>query len=294
MDMYNENPVGGNVDAGNVEVVSPETTETVETVNADSSEVTNGEQGEVAEGSQQDEGAHDGDAAEPHQQSKEENAQFAKVRREAEARARAEFEQRQAERDAECARLAQQYGWTDVDGNPIQTEESYWRALKAQAQISALVEQGNDAETARAIVERDELRARLAEIERTTQEQARLASQNAEFFDFYKEVNGREFSSSDEIPDEVFRISQEKQIPLKYAYAEYIAKGKVEQKRNIETGKKTAEANLANAASSTGSVTGSPQSDVLTESEINAHANDIAWMNKNFKRVEEFYQKKKG
>lgn len=294
MDMYNENPVGGNVDAGNVEVVSPETTETVETVNADSSEVTNGEQGEVAEGSQQDEGAHDGDAAEPQQQGKEENAQFAKVRREAEARARAEFEQRQAERDAECARLAQQYGWTDVDGNPIQTEESYWRALKAQAQISALVEQGNDAETARAIVERDELRARLADIERITQEQARLASQNAEFFDFYKEVNGREFSSSDEIPDEVFRISQEKQIPLKYAYAEHIAKGKVEQKRNIETGKKTAEVNAANASSSTGSVTGSPQSDVLTESEINAHANDIAWMNKNFKRVEEFYQKKKG
>lgn len=269
-----------------------ETTEAVETVNADNSEITSGEQGEVAEGSQQEDGAHDGEVAEPQQQSKEENAQFAKVRREAEARARAEFEQRQAQRDAECAGLAQQYGWTDVDGNPITTEEAYWRALKAQAQISELVEKGNDPETARAIIERDELRARLADIERTTQEQARIASQNAEFFDFYKEVNGKEFSGADKIPDEVFRISQEQGIPLKYAYAEYVAMGKVEQKRNIETGKKTAEVNAVNAESSTGSVTGSPQSDVLTESEINAHAHDVAWMNKNFERVEEFYRKK--
>lgn len=262
-----------------------------ESVNAETAEVTDGGQETTLEGSKQTTDAQP-EAKHETSQSKEENAQFAKVRKEAEARVRAEVEQRQVARDTEFAKRAAQFGWVDGNGNPIKTEDAYWQAVDAQAQIDALVNQGKDPEAARLQVEYDRLKNER-ETERTAaQEQARKQAENAEFFAFYEEVNGREFSPTDEIPVEVFQISQEKGIPLKYAYAEHVAKVAREEKKNLAIGKQTAEANIKNANASTGSVTGSPQSDVVSEAEINAHADDIAWMNKNFTKVENFYRKK--
>ena len=280
------------VNAESAEVVSPQTqVDNAESVNAENAEVTNGGQETALEGSQQTTDAQP-EAKQETSQSKEENAQFAKVRKEAEARVKAELEQRQSARDTEFAKRAAQFGWVDGNGNPIKTEDAYWQAVDAQAQIDSLVNQGKDPEAARLQVEYDRLKNER-EAERTAaQEQARKQAENAEFFAFYEEVNGKEFSPTDEIPAEVFQISQEKGIPLKYAYAEHIAKVAREEKKNLAIGKQTAEANIKNANASTGSVTGSPQSDVISEAEINAHADDIAWMNKNFTKVENFYRKK--
>lgn len=277
------------VNAENAEVVSSqETVETEQTVNADNAEVTNGEQEQTAEGSKQETDVQ----AEKAQQTKEENAQFAKVRKEAEAKVRAEIEQKQAVRDTEFAKRAAQFGWVDGSGNAIKTEDAYWKAVDDQAKIDALVNQGKDPDAARAIIERDALLEERAAEKAALQSKSKQEAENAEFFDFFKEVNGKEFSPADEIPTDVFRIAQEKGIPLKYAYAEHIAKAAIEKEKNIALGKQTADVNNKNASTSTGSVTGSPQSDVVSEAEINAHADDIAWMNKNFTKVENFYRKK--
>lgn len=263
-----------------------------ESVNAENAEVTNGWQETALEGSQQTTDAQTEAKQETSTQSKEENAQFAKVRKEAEAKVRAEIARVQAAKDAEFAQLATESGWVDAYGNPIKTEAEYWKAVKAQREIDALINKGKDPEAARLQVEYDRLKNEREAERIAAQEQARKQAENAEFFAFYEEVNGREFSPTDEIPVEVFQISQEKGIPLKYAYAEHVAKVAREEKKNLAIGKQTAEANIKNANVSTGSVTGSPQSDVVSEAEINAHADDIAWMNKNFKKVEAFYRKK--
>lgn len=268
------------------------TVETTETVNADSAEVTNGEMEQTEDGSNQTTDAQPEVKQEASTQSKEENAQFAKVRKEAEARVRAEIERAQAAKDAEFAQLANESGWVDANGNPIKTEAEYWKAVKAQREIDALINKGKDPEAARLQVEYDRLKNERETERKAADEHARKQAENAEFFAFYQEVTGKEFSPADEIPADVFRIAQEKGIPLKYAYAEHIAKAAIEKEKNIALGKQTAEANGKNATTSTGSVTGSPQSGTVTEAEISAHADDISWMNKNFKKVEEFYRKK--
>lgn len=266
--------------------------ENAETVNAESAEVTNGGQEQTTEGSTQEPDVQEATEQATHEQTKEENAQFAKIRREAEARIKAEFEQKQAAKDAEFAALSAENGWVDAYGNPIKTEAEYWKAVKAQRDIDSLVNQGKDPEAARLQVENERLRSERELERKAAQEQEKRIAENQEFFDFYKEVNGKEFSHDTEIPADVFRISQEKGIPLKYAYAEYKAKAAIEKEKQIALGKQTAEANAKNATTSPGSVTGSPQSDTVTEAEINAHADDIAWMTKNFKKVENFYRKK--
>ena len=267
--------------------------ETEQTVNADNAEVTNGEQEQTAEGSKQtDTDAQEVKKPEPHTQSKEENEQFAKVRKEAEARVRAEIEQKQAARDAEFAKRAAQFGWVDGSGNPIKTEDAYWKAVDDQLKIDALVNQGKDPDAARAIIERDELLAEREAEKMAVQAKAKKDAEYAEFFGLFKEANNREFSVDDVVPEEIFVTAKENNVPLRFAYSEYLAKQAIAEKKSLAQGKQTAEANAKNNTTSTGSITGSAQAGVITEAEISAHADDISWMNKNFKKVEEFYRKK--
>jgi len=218
--------------------------------------------------------ADDGNAAKADKpaQSREENAQIARVRKEAEARVKAEFEAKQAARDAEFAKMAAAEGWKDSSGNPIKTEEAYWREVKYQKEIDRLVTGGKDPEDARLRVEYERLKEEREAEKQAKAEEARKQAENQAFFDFYREVNGKEFTSADEIPDEVFRNAQENKVPLKYAYAEYRAKAEREKEKNIALGKQAAEVNAKNAESSTGSVTGNGQADnsVLTEESISA------------------------
>lgn len=266
-----------------------------EAVNAADSEATSGEQQDDTAEQDSGEAQKSGEEeAGQQKQTREENSQFAKVRREAEARVRAEYEQRQAARDTAFAQKAAEYGWVDSEGNPITTEESYWAEVDKRSKIDNLVNSGTDIEVAKALVENEQLKNRMAELQQKQERDAKQQEEYNDFYEFFKEVNGREFSPSEEIPQDVFTISVDKHIPLKYAYAEYVAKAEVEAKKALANGKKTAEVNAGNANASTGSVTGSPASDVITEAEIDAHANDVAWMNKNYKKVEDFYRKQKG
>lgn len=281
------------VDAGSVEVVSPqETVETDVTVNAENAEVANGEQEQTVEGSKQTDAELSEKPQETHEQSKEENALFAKVRKEAEAKTRAEFEQRQAAKDAEFAQLAVQNGWVDGSGNPIKTEDAYWTAVKAQAKIDALVNSGKTPQEARLEIERDEWRDKMSALDAKYAAEAKANAEFNEFAEYFHEANGRDFTVSDVIPPEVFVIAHENGLPLRFAYSDYLAKAAIAEKKNLALGKQTAEVNNKNATTSTGSVTGSPQSDSVTAAEINAHSDDVAWMNKNFKKVEEYYRKK--
>jgi len=268
--------------------------ESTEAVNADNVETTNDGQEQTQEGSKQEEAAQPDKPQEPSAQSKEENAQFAKVRKEAEARAKSEYEAKQTARDTEFSKRAAQFGWTDSDGNPIKTEEAYWKEVDTRSKVETLVSQGKDPEAALLQVENDRLKAERAEEANARAEQEKRQSESTAFFDFFKEVNGRDFNPSDIIPSEVFQIAEQNKIPLKYAYAEHLSRAAIAKEKSLTLGKQTAEANAKNAQTSPGSVSGTPQSDTVTEAEINAHANDTAWMMKNYDKVMSTMNKKKG
>lgn len=269
--------------------------ETEQAVNADDAEVTTGEQEQTVEGGKpNDTDAQEQTAEEPRTQTKEENELFAKVRRDAEASIREEFAQRQAARDAEFAETAAQFGWVDSDGNPIQTEEAYWKAVKTQKRLDELVTQGKDPEAARAIIERDELKSKVAEIERVSAENARRDAENVEFVKFYEKATGKEFTHETEIPQSVFDTAKERGITLQHAFAEHLALTAKEKEKSLALGKQTSEVNAKNAAASTGSVTGTPPSDFVTAEEIASHSNDTAWAIKNYDKIMKFYEQKKG
>lgn len=225
-------------------------------------------------------------------QSKEENAQFANVRREAEARAKAELAAQQAQeksaRDAKIAAL----GYVDAQGNPIATEEAYWSELERQRQVNALIGQGVDPEKAALQIERDQLRQRVELAAREAQEQQKRTADYTAFLDAFKEYNGRDFNpDSDKLPEEVIVTAKAQGIPLKYAYAEHIAKQKIEREKALGAGKATAEANAKNASTTPGSLAGggSAESGEITQADIEAHANDRTWVRKNLAKIHKYY-----
>lgn len=275
------------VNAENAEVVSSqESVETVETVNADNAEVTNGEQEQTAEGSNQTTDAQEGKRPEPHTQSKEENEQFAKVRKEAEARVRAEIEQQQAARDTEFAKRAAQFEWVDGSGNPIKTEDAYWKAVDAQTKIDALINSGKDPETARLEIERDEYKSEMAKIKNKLETEAKRNAENAEFFELFKEANNREFTNDDVVPPEVFIIANENNLPLPFAYSHYLTKQSIAEKKNIAIGKQTAEVNAKNATTSTGSITGTSSAEPEFYTKDQVAAMSSADVHKHFDKIE--------
>jgi len=262
------------------------TVETDVTVNAENAEVANGEQEQTVEGSKQTDAELSEKPQETHEQSKEENALFAKVRKEAEAKTRAEFEQRQAAKDAEFAQLAAQNGWVDGNGNPIKTEDAYWSVVKAQAKIDALVNSGKDPEAARAIIERDELQNKFAEIENQRTAEAKKNAEFNDFADYFQEANGRPLTATDIIPPEVFVVAKENGLPLRFAYSDYLAKSAIAEKKDLARGTKTAEVNNKNATTSTGSVagTGGAEPEFYTKDQVSSMS--AAEVHKHFDKIE--------
>jgi hypothetical protein len=205
---------------------------------------------------------------EPKKQTPEENAAFKALR--LEERQRAE----QKARDAVFAKMAKENNWTGIDGKPIQTEADYNNALDDNKKLVALVNSGVSEETARLQVQIDQLQREKAERETAAQESIRKESDRNAFFEYFKEVNGRQITEADieAIPPEVFEKAHKENIPLKYVYADHFAKQQLDKSKRVESGKSTAQANETNATTAAGSVTGNgaAENSVLTEAIINS------------------------
>jgi len=165
--------------------------------------------------------------------------------------------------DKEYADLATSNGWTKLDGSPIRTKADYKAAEKEFQKLNSLISSGEDEEKARLKVQIDEMREREKERETFFQKQTRLERENTEFFEFFQKEHGRPISQQDlaAIPAHVYQNAARDGVPFKYAYAEYLAETRREKLTGIEAGKKTAEANAANATTTTGSVTGNGAAD---------------------------------
>jgi len=206
--------------------------------------------------------------AEPKKQTQEENAAFKALR--LEERQRVEQAAAKAARDAVYANLAKENNWVSVDGKPITTEADYVSALEMNRKMAELINQGESEETATLKIKLEQLERERSERDSATQKAAKDAAEREDFFKYFEQLNGKPWTPADVIPDEVWAANVNDGVPLKYAYSDHFARQQIEKNKSIEIGKKTAEANAANATTTTGSLTGngSASNDVLTEDSI--------------------------
>ena len=164
---------------------------------------------------------------------------------------------------------------------------------KRQADLDRLVQQNIPKEYAEKLMEVENLKRWKTEQETARQQKEQADAENAEFFETFKQHNGREFTTEDANNLEaVVQLKNERNVPLSVAYE--IVKGKeaIEKLKGVDTGKKTAEANAANATTATGSVTGNGQAanSVLTD-EMVANMSP-AELSKRWSEVKKLYNMK--
>ena len=147
-------------------------------------------------------------------------------------------------------KVARDYGWTDDHGHgDVNAFIEAMKEAKKQEEIEAL-QQGTQLpkELAEELylsrLERQQREAQAKELEQNR----RKEQENMDFLNYFKEVNGRTFEATDTIPNEVI-VATQNGIPLKYAYAEYLS-------RNLLSDKKIEAVNQQNAESAVGSVNG--------------------------------------
>jgi hypothetical protein len=265
--------------------VSPVNAEPVVNVEPQNTEPINNE---PAEPTGQTVNAVDGEVTPPtvdvkQVQSAEENARYAAIRREAETKAKEK---------ARDELIAEMYG----ESHGIRTYADYQKALEEaarQEEIDRLVQQNIPQEYAEKLTKVDQIERQLAEQQKAQEEQARKSREYEDFFSYFKLVNGRDFDpNTDNIPGEVFATAQQNGIPLRYAYAEHLANDYRSKLTGVEQGQRTAEANFANASTSPGSVNGNGQPEgAITQADVDAHANDTAWMMKHYDQIEKLLSK---
>lgn len=168
-------------------------------------------------------------------QSKEDNAQYAAVRREAEAKTRDKM-------------ISEMYGET----HGIHTYSDYQKAVEqnAEAQRKAdLAEKGIDPALVDEYVSNNPVVRKAAELIKQQEQQAKQANEYGEFLEYFRTENGKEFNpSTDKIPDEVWaQTAKGKNLTDAYAYHD---------SRQLRAKLKAFETNQANASSSPGSLTG--------------------------------------
>lgn len=220
-------------------------------------------------------------------QTPEENAKFAELRRKYEA------EKVQIEREARDKAIAD-LGYVDIHGNPIKTEAEYKAAMSEKQAYERYQNAGLPEDVVSKLAKVDLLEQREQERAAAELTKQRMSKEHAEFLDYFNRLEGRAYSPDiDKIPPEVFQNAQRDGVPLKYAYADFKAAEYKAKVAEYEKGAQAAQANAKNAETSTGSVNGGGvQEAVISEEEIQNHANDVAWALKNYDKIMSFRKKK--
>jgi hypothetical protein len=224
MEEVQQTVVDTSVDAGTAEVTTQETqseSQTVETTAVDAQET------------------HDPKVGEAIRKEVE--------RREAKLKEKYENESKTAAQQARDAYIAEQgYTW---NGKPITTEAEYRQAEKDQAAIDAYREQKLPDDVIAELVEGKKFREKYTEAEQKSAERAKVESDFRQFTETFPDAK------PEDIPTSVWAdVNAGKS--LVDAYTKYENQTLREKLAAVEQAKQIEQQNLANAASSTGSVTG--------------------------------------
>lgn len=191
-----------------------------------------------------------------------------------------------AKQEARDAYIAEQgFTW---NGKPITTEAEYAQALREKEIYDSLQDKDLPDEVVNELLESRRDREERAREKQILAEQKRQEEDWKAFASAYPEIK------AEDIPDSVVvEVAQGKSLVDAYArYENKVLKTKLQE---LTKGKQVAEVNAVNASTSPGSVNGNGQpTGAITEADIAAHANDTAWMMKNYEQVEKLLSKKKG
>ena len=175
---------------------------------------------------------------------------------------RTKAETHQQARDSYIAE--QGYEWNGV---PIKTEAEYKVALAESQRVKMLEEKGYDPEDIKSIIN-DDPDIKWARQEKQRQES--LKAIETEFTQLQKDFP--EIKTPQDVPQAVIEISNERKCSLSDAMARYENQTLKSKLNDLTKGAKTQEANLNNATTATGSVTGngSASDTTLTDEVIEA------------------------
>ncbi|WP_394139556.1 hypothetical protein [Cytobacillus oceanisediminis] len=123
------------------------------------------------------------------------------------------------------------------------TTEQYLDAVreyKEQEKLNELVQQNIPEELAKEILETRKMREEIQREKQSKADEAKKSAEFNEFFEFFKQTNGRDFDTkNDQIPPEVWEANQ-KGVPLKYAYLEHHTKQLQSQLKTIKQNEENA------------------------------------------------------
>jgi hypothetical protein len=148
----------------------------------------------------------------------------------------------------------------------------YLEAVKQQKEeqrIQELVEQGISEELAQEMLENRKFREQFETEKKAKAEEEKANADYNDFFDYFKQVNGRDFNSqSDEIPESVWQTTQNG-VPLKFAYMQH-------QNQVLQQQLQTLKQNQTNAKKApVGSITAHGSNEVASEDDFMAGFNSI-------------------
>lgn len=96
-----------------------------------------------------------------------------------------------------------------------------YRQWQEQEKLNQLVQQNIPQELAQEILENRKYRESQKQQEQQKQQEVQKQSEAQEFFEYFKQANGREYDpGSDKIPPEVFEMNAQG-VPLKFAYMQH-------------------------------------------------------------------------
>lgn len=124
-----------------------------------------------------------------------------------------------------------------------------FKAMQEQARIDELVQQNVPEQYAREMIENQKFRDQFQQQQQQREQEQREQQEYVGLIETFREFNDRDFNpDTDKIPDEVFQKAQEDNIPLKYAYADFMSRQFKQQqsiyKQNEQNLKRSAGTNV--------------------------------------------------
>ena len=96
------------------------------------------------------------------------------------------------------------------------------KQAREQQELNELIQNNIPEELAQEILESRKERETRKQQEQAKKQEEAQHSEAMEFFDYFRQVNGREYDpKGNDLPDEVLALQEEQGIPMKYAYMQY-------------------------------------------------------------------------
>lgn len=169
---------------------------------------------------------------------------------------------------AKAEEVARLYGYRDENGQG--TVDEFLETVKQdfdKQQVNRLVEDGYSENDAKELIELRKEKEELSRFKTEYEKGEQKKKNDLEFVEYFKLVNGRPFTDSDRIPNEVL-AEEKKGTPLKWAYADYIAKQSVKKADETKTNTENEQTSAPSMSSS------APDKLTFTETEVKNMSRD--------------------